>query len=169
MSSLWFQSSWFDFKTKIGILPSGGERKQRHYGNTNRQRYNNYNQDPGSMFSGPNVETAHQQKLPNQEEVSQYAVNLVDKNQYPEVLDYLTVERGINIEVLRKYCVGAADFNFPDPGYKVDNDTNNTKSLWKKYTCVTFPWIKLLEKMKIATVVKQTFQNYSLPALRLGA
>ncbi len=148
------KGSWFDFKTKIGIVPSGGsEKKQRYSSNMNRRRYSN-NQDPGSMFSGPNVENEQQQKLPNQEEVSQYTINLIEKNQYPEVLEYLTIERGINVEVLRKYCVGAADFNFPDPGYKINdemnNNKNNTKSLWKKYTWVTFPWIKIVGEYESA-------------------
>ena len=167
------KGSWFDFKSKLGITSGGGGGGQKNNNNNNNRRYGNYNnngnnnnnsnnyrknnnQHSGPLFSGPNVPINDQQKkLPNQEEVSQYTINLIENNQHPEVLNYLTKERGINVDVLREYCVGAADFNFPDPDYKVDNNDNNnnsknTKSLWKKYTCVTFPWIKNVGEYKSA-------------------
>ena len=150
------KGSWFDFKSKIGMHNSGaGGNNRSQYGNnkykSSGSRSGNNSADHTQLFSGPNVPLMDQQKkLPNQEEVSQYTIDLIEKNAYPQVLEYLTKNRGITAEVLREYCVGAAEFNFPDPDYKVDNNGGgkSTKSLWKRYTCVTFPWIKNVGEYK---------------------
>ena len=130
------KGSWFDFKTRVGAAgaPGGGGGGQR--GNANKRG--------GVQFSGAQISKSNAAKaLPDQAKASQYTTSLLPpepdaESQYPEVLKYLIEERGIKQDVLQKYCVGAAQFDFPDPNVSGGNDTKN---LWKKYVCVTFPWL----------------------------
>ena len=95
---------------------AGGNNRSQ-YGNnkykSSGSRSGNNSADHTQLFSGPNVPLMDQQKkLPNQEEVSQYTINLIEKNAYPQVLEYLTKNRGITAAVLREYCVELQSLTF---------------------------------------------------------
>ena len=57
-------------------------------------------------------------KLPEQRELLAYHEDLLNSDAYPEVLEYLTGsdfkagQRGLSLDVLRRYGVGAAEYRF---------------------------------------------------------
>jgi twinkle protein len=115
------KGSWFDFKTKCGDPGKTGGRRQRN--------------TPSVEFSGSQISDP-KKVLPDQAVVSQYTINLMKDEKHASVLNYLMEVRGIKQNILEKYCVGVGEFDFPDPEAK-----GSSEKLWKKYTCVTFPWL----------------------------
>jgi twinkle protein len=68
--------------------------------------------------------------LPDQHIAGAYPKQLLEDPRYGNMLDYLTEERGLTVETISKYCVGASEYSFRD------ND-----GMWSKQACMTFPWI----------------------------
>ena len=80
---------------------------------------------------------------PDLKVVDMYPADLLRRNKYPEVLEYLVAERGIDMHTLWCYGVGAATFTF---GTKDGN--------WKKQPCVTFPWLVSTDNNKSWTICR---------------
>ena len=68
--------------------------------------------------------------LPDQHVAGLYPKQLLENSRYAATLHYLTEERGLTVDTLKKYCVGASEYSFRD-----------NEGLWSKQVCMTFPWI----------------------------
>ena len=74
--------------------------------------------------------SAQERPLPDQQVAGSFPRQLQDDPRYAHVLEYLTEERGLAPETLRKYCVGASEHSFRD-----------SEGLWSTQPTMTFPWI----------------------------
>ncbi|CAI5733448.1 unnamed protein product [Hyaloperonospora brassicae] len=110
--------SWFDFKRKlqgsVGVAPASG--------------YISAGSSAGALKNG--VEVRVIQVLDNAKAMA-IQKNLLDEVEFKPVLEYLTDVRGLRLDVLRKYCVGAIEQPFWDheSGQRINAQ------------CISFPWM----------------------------
>ncbi|KAL6068923.1 Twinkle protein, mitochondrial [Balamuthia mandrillaris] len=138
------KGSWFDFKKLLG---GGGE----VVAPTARE--------DSIAITAP---TPSKPILPVQTTVNKYTTGLME-GQFPKVMQMLTGKkdpshRHLSLDVIKKYKVGATNFNFYDP-------VSNT---WKEHTCVTFPWIdahpskggrSVVQRVKLRAIDNKSLQR----------
>ncbi|GFE53780.1 DNA polymerase I [Babesia ovis] len=109
-----YKGSLYDFKAAMGDLPGGMIEEAMNP---------SFNGNPFSfpMKPEPPVTMAN---------ITQYETNLFHVEKYKPVLDYLTETRGITVETLKRYRVGAGEFSFNYGNGKGDTEL-----------CVVFPWL----------------------------
>ncbi|KAK2197360.1 bifunctional Archaeal primase DnaG-twinkle [Babesia duncani] len=117
-----YKGSLFDFKAAMGDLPGGLIEEAMG------QSYS------GNFFASPGT---HQQQVMEPPitmvNITQYEMNLYHNDKYRDVLKYLTETRGLTLETLKKYRVGAGEFSF-------------TGSSKETELCVVFPWLMVRTK-----------------------
>ncbi|CDR95746.1 DNA polymerase I, putative [Babesia bigemina] len=109
-----YKGSLYDFKAAMGDLPGGMIEEAMNP---------SFSGNPFSlpMVSEPAVTLTN---------IAQYEHNLFHGERYKPVLDYLTETRGISIETLKRYRVGAGEFSFSLGVGKGESEL-----------CVVFPWL----------------------------
>ncbi|KAK1442021.1 twinkle-like protein [Babesia gibsoni] len=109
-----YKGSLYDFKAAMGDLPGS---VLEEAANTSFS---------GNPFSPP-LKPEPPVTMTN---ITQYEMNLFHSEKYKPVLDYLTETRGITVETLKRYRVGAGEFTFSTGASKKDTEL-----------CVVFPWL----------------------------
>ncbi|AFZ80208.1 DNA polymerase I family member protein [Theileria equi strain WA] len=108
-----YKGSLFDFKAHMGDLPGG------------------LINDANDPSMGPfGVSQTSNEPAITMVNITHYENNLYNNEDYKCVLEYLTQTRGISINVLKKYRVGAGEFKFSRAGSGSDLEK-----------CVVFPWL----------------------------
>ncbi|KAK1934719.1 putative DNA polymerase I [Babesia divergens] len=109
-----YKGSLYDFKAAMGDLPGGFIEEAMN----------------PSYSSNPFSQSMSQEPPVTMTSITQYERNLYHDEKYKAVLDYLTETRGISIQTLRRYRVGAGEFSFSSGMGKKDTEL-----------CVVFPWL----------------------------
>ncbi|GIX66048.1 DNA polymerase I [Babesia caballi] len=109
-----YKGSLYDFKAAMGDLPGGMIEEAMNPSFC------------GNPFSFP---TAPEPAV-TMTNVTQYEMNLFHGERYKPVLDYLTETRGIAVETLKRYRVGAGEFTFSHGVGKGETEL-----------CIVFPWL----------------------------
>ncbi|KAL4138865.1 hypothetical protein PRIC2_002368 [Phytophthora ramorum] len=125
--------SWFEFKRKLQGSVSVASSGSALYGGSNE---------------GAPVEVKVIQALDNEKAVA-IQKNLLDDPEFEPVLKYLTDVRGLTLEVLQKYCVGAIEQPFWD-------HQSGVRAVAK---CISFPWMARQMDMDAMGVVRQDEQK----------
>lgn len=121
--------SWFDFKRKLqGSVDMASSHGALYGGNAG--------------VPGAPVEVKVIQALDNQKAMA-IQKNLLDDPEFEPVLKYLTDTRGLSLEVLQKYCVGAIEQPFRD-------HVTGERVIAK---CISFPWMARQMDMDIMGVI----------------
>ncbi|KAG7391356.1 hypothetical protein PHYBOEH_006691 [Phytophthora boehmeriae] len=119
--------SWFDFKRKLQGNVGVASSDSVLYG--------------GNAAAPAEVKVI--QTLDNEKAMA-IQQNLMDDPDYEPVLKYLTETRGLSLEVLQKYCVGAIEQPFRD---HATGERVNAK-------CISFPWMARQLDMDVMGVVR---------------
>jgi twinkle protein len=153
------KGSWFDLK---GVL-TGKPGHSTTFKNTevtagnDGPLANNNNNNPSSRKGGrQNEQPKPDLPLPDQHVAGLYPQQLTENPKFVNVLHYLTDERGLSVETLRKYCVGASEYSFRD-----------SDGMWSKQLCMTFPWITPVGRYQSAS--GQTGTQWQITRLKTRA
>ncbi|ORM39708.1 putative twinkle protein [Babesia sp. Xinjiang] len=109
-----YKGSLYDFKAAMGDLPGGMIEEAMNP---------SFSGNPFSLPRSP-------EPAVTMTNIIQYENNLFEVAKYKPVLDYLTETRGITVETLKRYRVGAGEFSFNYGVGKGDTEL-----------CVVFPWL----------------------------
>ena len=120
------KGSWFDLKGMLTGKP-GSKTTQSNSDLTGNSSGGGGSGGGGGGGGGRNGGSRHNQKggggggsvvadlpLPDQHVAGNYPHELHTNLRYESILHYLTKERGLTVETLKKYCVGANDYTFRD-------------------------------------------------------
>lgn len=143
------KGSWFDFKMKMGgyeVVDSAGQsagpsinsQKQQSQQVGRPRNQNNNNNSSTMVKSDIFNKSAACLPMPSPKLQATYITNLLDNadsdSPSSSALEYLTKERGLKTQTLRKFGVGLGSYKFPsiEPGQH---------NRFVTADCVTFPWI----------------------------
>jgi twinkle protein len=133
--------SWWDFKQRLGDLPDGESAAASVInggsiaGGTAGARGGEFGAGSASSGKGVAMRTVGMQTVLTARDA------LLERGEFPAVLDYLTGKRQLGMDVLREYCVGAVKRQFPVDGDAGVVGGSGAGEQWVAHDCITMPWL----------------------------